>query len=70
MFKEYYNSREFGDVQDEEQDNATQLAIQSLREKFRLSHQGKESFRGGRDETCVLTPSTLMKNFVKIETNN
>ena len=37
MFKEYYNSREFGDVQDEEQDNATQLAIQSLREKFRLS---------------------------------
>jgi hypothetical protein len=37
MFKEYYNSREFGDFQDEEQDNATQLAIQSLREKFRLA---------------------------------
>ena len=37
MFKEYYNSREFGDVQDEEQDNATQLAIQSLREKFRIA---------------------------------
>ena len=37
MFKEYYNSREFGDFQDEEQDNATQLAIQSLREKFRIA---------------------------------
>ena len=37
MFKEYYNSREFGDVQDEEQDNATQLAIQSLREKFKIA---------------------------------
>jgi hypothetical protein len=36
MFKEYYNSREFGDFQDDEQDNGTQIAIKSLREKFRL----------------------------------
>ena len=37
MFKEYYNSREFGDVQDDEQDNATQIVLKSLREKFRIA---------------------------------
>jgi len=43
--------------------------LSNLWEKNSDSHQGKESFLGGRDETCVLTPSTLMKNFVKIEMN-
>ena len=37
MFKEYYNSREFGEFQDDEDDTTTQTALKSLRDKFRLA---------------------------------